>query len=531
MRLLLVLVGLVIGTLALSAVDEKPEVKSDPSDDAETHSSVSGLAWDKHDFEVANNKGGDVKVEINLAAPMSTGNYSTPVDDDDDMPDLAKLFAPEDPVSPIDLMSMMRDLMITMKPEEPPAMNISDVIEEFRASLPAAAPALVSTPLPTPDYTEILAKIAQAIKENQPAPVQYVQPPQPQQVSPEAILNALRPPAPLPPPPQQPFNIGDFMREMRETLAANKPPPTPPAGMDPQFLDLMRQTISDMRDMQKSLHQAQPPPPPPLMPPAIPAPIAAAEPAPVTLPNVFIPPPVPQQAFVPSQDSIKDMIKDMLQQIKPPPTPTLPQLQGSEEISKLREMFRQQQEAVKPIILPPPVVPIQNSADFSMNQAPPPPPPATPTQANDQMREELLRMMPKPQRIPAPPTVNVKKEAAPGCCPPPSPEDRRVEIERCPLINGRTQPRCKRELPPTAVSVVPVKCTRAPCAQGTVDEDGDVNIDQPISLSGSIPQGIPQASFNPKKLLRALCSGGLCDQPSDSDPRRGGVELAQSGSV
>jgi hypothetical protein len=62
-----------------------------------------GLAWDKHDFEVTNNKGGDVKVDINLAIPMSEGMGSSGSGgaddgDDGDLADVLRLLAPEDPV-------------------------------------------------------------------------------------------------------------------------------------------------------------------------------------------------------------------------------------------------------------------------------------------------------------------------------------------------------------------------------------------------------------------------------------------------
>ncbi len=99
-------------------------------------------------------------------------------------------------------------------------------------------------------------------------------------------------------------------------------------------------------------------------------------------------------------------------------------------------------------------------------------------------------------------------------------------------MNGIPRPRCKRQAPPQIAATY--KCSNGKC--GTVDADGDINVDGLVSrisehfgtyfkrsrlLSnwpGAMPSGMPVSSFNPRQLLNVLCPGGLCPGQKNLDP-------------
>eukprot|EP00299_Pterocystis_sp_00344_P009676 c4149_g1_i3.p1 GENE.c4149_g1_i3~~c4149_g1_i3.p1 ORF type:complete len:145 (+),score=38.02 c4149_g1_i3:1-435(+) len=133
---------------------------------------------------------------------------------------------------------------------------------------------------------------------------------------------------------------------------------------------------------------------------------------------------------------------------------------------------------------------------------------------------------PKPQRIPAPPTINhPTSDAVAPCCAPPPPDDKRSDSERCPILRGVPLPRCKRVRPPG----LPVKCRRRPC--GAIDADGDVNIDQ--DQASNLPFcedsecGSGTTTFNPRMLLAKLCPNGDCN----SKPAKPTLTSSQIGSL
>jgi hypothetical protein len=99
----------------------------------------------------------------------------------------------------------------------------------------------------------------------------------------------------------------------------------------------------------------------------------------------------------------------------------------SNELESLKTIIRQQQiDAQKPIILPPPAVQSAHVAQPATLAAPPPPPPTqTSLSMEDQMKSLMKSIIPAPQRIPAPPMIQVPSAVGPGgCCQPPSPEDK-----------------------------------------------------------------------------------------------------------
>lgn len=487
----------------------------------------SGLAWDKHDFDVTNNKGGDVKVEVNLAAPMSTQGGGGSDDNEEDISDMLRLLQPQDEINPIELMSMMKDLMVSLKPEEPAQINITHVLESFKASLPPPPP-------PAQQDINVTGLIDTLVHAMKPAPIQY--PPAPPPVDPVTIAAALQPPPPAPAPPA--FDVSHFMNELRETLVANKPPPTPPPGVDPQLVELLKQTMADLRDLKKETHAPPPPAPMPYPPAQTPAP-PQPTPPPAGPQAIYMPPSPPKVQHVPTHEDMKKMIGDAMAQIKPPAIPPMPATNDESQLENLRSLIRQtQMQAQRPIILPAPVALPKTSVPDTVVAPPPPPSPSMSTfDMQEKMKKMMADMMPKPQRIPAPPTVHVKQDHSKqvACCPAPMPGDERPETERCPLVQGVARPRCKRQRPPM---VQPVKCTRAPCSR-TQDSDGDVDVDGPIDEAdpnwpGQIPATMNAADFNPHHLLKVLCPGGLCPGQKDLEPKlnpRPKGMTAQSGSI
>jgi hypothetical protein len=504
------------------AVEEADLLETGVGQEGENSSqggSPGGLAWDKHDFDVTNNKGGDVKVEVNLAAPMTGGDGSYE-DDGEDITDLLKMLAPEDPVNPLDMMQMMKELMATMRPQAP-AVNMSEIVNELKEAV---------EPPPQQDISGLIQAMTDAVKQIKQQ--QPVYPPAAPGPNPETIINALQPPPPAPVPPQNPFDVGSFMRELREALAANKPPPTPPPGTDPALLDMLRETLGELKDMQKQMNQQQQAPPPPPPPPPqqdSTTVVGGTDGANGAAGATHMPPPMPPSAVpdIPTSDSIKDMIQAALNQIKPPTLPALPNFDDDSQMDELRALLKAQQQASqKPIILPPPVVPGSTSFD-NLGSLPPPPPPSSDTSMEDKLKSMVSGMIPKPQRIPAPPTITVKHEHA-SCCPAPAPEDGRPDTERCPKINGVVRPRCKRDAPPQISQTI--KCKKGPCPRA--DADGDIDVDG--AWPGKMPEStMPSESFNPVKLLRALCPGGQCPGQGTLEPtlNKGAMKKTQTGSM
>eukprot|EP00300_Choanocystis_sp_HF-7_P027728 c32939_g1_i1.p1 GENE.c32939_g1_i1~~c32939_g1_i1.p1 ORF type:complete len:643 (-),score=134.67 c32939_g1_i1:129-2057(-) len=510
-----------------------------------------GLAWDKHDFGVTSNQGGNVKVEVNLAAPMTGGGGGDSGDDDDgdDVVEMVKLLTPEDPVNPIELMSMMKELMVSLKPQEPEPMNLKQILQDFKTKLKeetlaqqhliqqqSAQPApAMSQPAPAApqayaypgfNITELVLALKDSGANYIPVPI-----PAPA-TTPDMVINAL---LPAQAPVQPSFDVGSFMKEMREVVASNKPPPAPPAGLDPQLLDLVKNTMQMVRDMkthsevaaaQAAEHRAafnnqqSLPSPPPSPAPSPPAPV---------IPQIFMPPPAPPALNTPAATGGADGIKSAMQDIirahsQPPALPVLPPPAAADpEIQQLKELLRAQELTARmPIILPPPVV-IPKTMEVSaasMLPPPPPPPPAVPAEMDmEDFKAAIAAMMPKPQRIPAPPSISVVHEHAStqNCCPAPLAQDSRPDDERCPKINGVARPRCKRTKPPQVPSASN-SCKRPPCSN--VDEDGDVIVTPPSSWPGSLPEAVMAAdSFDPKKILKILCPGGLCPGQKDIDPK------------
>jgi len=324
----------------------------------------SGLAWDKHDFDVSNNKGGDVEVEVNMAAPMNGGD-----DDNSALEDLGplleSLMAPPE-IDPLALMNLLR-------PSPAPApLNISDLIGQLRDLMTPPAPSPYPSqvppppPPPAPAAPEIdLSFLKDLIPTYKPAPP----PPPPPQIDIAAIIEALHPP---PQPVTPPLDVAALMREMRNAIEAGRPPPQPPAGIDPQLMDLLKQMMQDLKDMHEKMNNARdnaatpyPLPPMPTPPPTDdstghgsgtdahsgepPLPVVAAPPP---------PPPMSHQGL--TMEDLQNQLQDMMKKFQAPqPLPAFPGLSSSSnsDLEALKALLAQQIAASsKPIILPPPVV-------------------------------------------------------------------------------------------------------------------------------------------------------------------------------
>eukprot|EP00298_Acanthocystis_sp_HF-20_P001074 c11469_g1_i1.p1 GENE.c11469_g1_i1~~c11469_g1_i1.p1 ORF type:complete len:762 (+),score=361.45 c11469_g1_i1:36-2321(+) len=227
-------------------------------------------------------------------------------------------------------------------------------------------------------------------------------------------------------------------------------------------------------------------------------------------PQFVMPPPPPVSATATSQqlqeqkalaNQIQDLI-DKMNSAKPVPLPNAIFSKSDSELASLKQLLASQiQKGTQPIILPPPAVIGQSlGSGNSMTAPPPPPPPPSSLGSKQDILSMINSAMPKPQRIPAPPVIN--QDAPSPCCAAPTPGDQRDDNTRCPKIRGTPLPRCKRN-PPSILA----RCRRNSDCSGSIDKDGDVDID---SLQNPVEERRNIINFNPKLLLAKLCPGGNC---------------------
>lgn len=484
------------------------------------------FAWDKHDFRVANNKGGDVQVAVNLAAPITNSGNRTSHHRAKMWKSLSDVLQ-QQRKSRANVTDMMHQFMNGLKESKShaPALDLRSLIGSLKTQLRHHAPP------PSIDISGLKAVLKDIAR-----PQMMMPPPPPGglRINVEHQAPMIVPPVPPPPPPQQ-MDPMQLVREVMQTVHMPPPQPVQQSKPDPAIQALVSQ-IAELKEMkqmmekviEKSAPQAPCPPPAPAPPPQI---IINVPKPDFEMPPPPPPPPPPMNSY--SSSISKEDLQNFMTSISKPPVIPLPAAAGpNKEIQELRELIMQQSKAVQqgpPIILPPPVVEHKAEAPAA-TPVPLPPIPPLPSMSKEIIGDLIKGMQHEPARIPAPPVFNIT-EAGPvivqpciNCgAAPPAPVEPEVKCER---VEGSPIPRCKRE-PPKGI-----KCKRKEPSTLTIvgeappDEDDDAECDTediPVLAKEPIeecpdcnkPGKITQAEFNPKMLLDRLCAGGKCAQFND----------------
>jgi len=391
----------------------------------------------------------------------------------------------------------MELIKLVLSQQQDDANNTARMLSE---ALQAAQP-----PDPTAQMRDWMQGMVDAMKEL--AQRQSVPPPPAQNpIDIAATLAALQSPAA---PVQPPIDIAGLMREMRNAIQSGQTPPAPPAGIDPGLLDLLKNAMQDMKDMQNALLNAEKKTDVAPVPPSSSSSTSSnsnsqanqgqSNSASSSSANPVLPPlpPPPGISSAAQQQALAAQLQAMMDKMnaaKPLPLPTS-LFAADNEIADLKKLLAGQLlKGSQPIVLPPPIVPVQNQNSGHLS-VPPPPPPMSGTSKQD-ILSLINSAMPKPQRIPAPPVIN---QSAPSpCCAAPLPSDNRPDDQRCAKVGGTPIPRCKRT-PPSILA----KCRRNTDCSTSIDSDGDVDVNALQNSGNSI-------NFNPKILLSKLCPGGRC---------------------
>lgn len=520
------------------------------------------LAWDKHDFSVANNKGGDVTVAVNLAAPMNRGNHTH------HKRKLLKSIMDlvvEQRAHRVNITQMMDQFVTGLKEYKPhEEVNIKELISDLKSVVTESLKESKSdsTSTTTTNTHTVTYLPAQAppipmvpiIIEKKARPV--IPPTPPAGKIKINVEHQLPPPPPAvpPPPATPPIDTVQLVKEVVNTIVHQVPMQQPqPAHHEPdpllvsqiQELRQMVQSVVEKTSTSSSETHTVEHAPSPALPPQI---IVNVPPMPaINIPPFPLPPPPPPPSFVSSTSVSREELRQMISHSSPPPIVTLPTPPQNREIEELRQLIisqKQEMKQIAPIVLPPPRNLLSSSKKAQLDRQPepesPPPLPPIPRPAPSQDMSDMFKaMVPAPARIPAPPVFNITQAPAiivqpcVNCnSPPPPPESiKRVDEEvKCERVEGSPTPRCKKAAPKG------VKCKRKGTPLKVVGEEPVGGADEgeteeceqdDIAIQGSQdapssdcpdcdrPGQIKHSDFNPKKLLQRLCAGGKCPEFDD----------------